>query len=97
MSRNTLLVHVTLSNETKTPRRQNSHNLSLTGWVRILRADVIRTTLISVLTGAKMQRLEVVRGHSEFLSHFSIPQANPTQPVTITMHDAVDTAVCIHG
>ena len=28
-----------------------------------------------------MQRLEVVRGHSEFLSHFSIPQANPTQPV----------------
>ena len=29
-----------------------------------------------------MQRLEVVRGRSEFLSHFSIPQANPTQPVT---------------
>ena len=26
-----------------------------------------------------MQRLEVVREHSEFLSHFSIPQANPTQ------------------
>ena len=32
---------------------------------------------------AKMQRLEVVRGHPEFLSHFSIPQANPTQPVFI--------------
>ena len=30
MSRNTLLVHVTLSNETKTPGRQNSHNLSRT-------------------------------------------------------------------
>ena len=29
----------------------------------------------------KMQRLEVVRGHSEFLSHFSTPQANPTPPV----------------
>ena len=29
-----------------------------------------------------MQRLEVVRRHSEFLSHFSIPQANPTQPVS---------------
>ena len=28
-----------------------------------------------------MQRLEVVRRHSEFLSHFSVPQANPTQPV----------------
>ena len=28
-----------------------------------------------------MQRLEVVREHSEFLSHFSIPQANPAQPV----------------
>ena len=27
---------------------------------------------------AKKQRLEVVRGHSEFLSHFSIPPANPT-------------------
>ena len=26
---------------------------------------------------AKMQRLEVVRGQSEFLSHFSLPQANP--------------------
>ena len=51
------------------------------GWVRIQRTDVIRTRLISILMGAKMQRLEVVRGHSEFLSHFSIPQANPTQPV----------------
>ena len=28
-----------------------------------------------------MQRLEVVTGHSEFPSHFSIPQAHPTQPV----------------
>ena len=49
------------------------------GWVRMQRTDVIKTRLISVLMGAKMQRLEVVRGHSEFLSHFSIPQANPTQ------------------
>ena len=55
---------------------------ALAGWVRMQRTDVIRTRLISVLMGAKMQRLEVVRGHSEFLSHFSIPQANPTQPVT---------------
>ena len=54
----------------------------VTGWVRIQRTEVIRTRLISVLMPAKMQRLEVVRGHSEFLSHFSIhvPQANPTQP-----------------
>ena len=52
-------------------------------WVRILRTDAIRTRLISVLTAAKMQRLEVVRGHSEFLSHFSIPQANPTQTVKL--------------
>ena len=44
--------------------------------------DVIRTRLISILMGAKMQRLEVVRGRTEFLSDFSIPQANPTQPVT---------------
>ena len=40
---------------------------------------IIRTTLISVPTRAKMQRLEVVRGRSEFLTHFSTPQANPTQ------------------
>ena len=53
-----------------------------TGWVRIQRTDVIRTMLISVLMPAKMQRLEVVRAHSEFLSHFSLPQANPTQPVS---------------
>ena len=33
--------------------------------------------------GAKMQLLEVVTGHSQFLSDFSIhvPQAMPTQPV----------------
>ena len=31
---------------------------------------------------AKMQLLEVVTGHSQFLSHFSIPQAIPTQPVS---------------
>ena len=35
-----------------------------------------------MLRGAKSQRLEVVRGRSEFRSHLSIPQANPTQPVT---------------
>ena len=29
-----------------------------------------------------MHLLEVVTGHSQFLSHFSIPQAMPTQPVT---------------
>ena len=28
-----------------------------------------------------MQLLEVVTAHSQFLSHFSIPQAMPTQPV----------------
>ena len=32
---------------------------------------------------ATMQLLEVVTGHSQFLSHFSIPQAMPTQPVTV--------------
>ena len=52
---------------------------------RILRTDGIRTRLISILMGATMQRLEVVRGHSEFLSHFSIPQENPTQPETTTV------------
>ena len=52
-----------------------------TGWVRIQPTGVIRTRLISVLMAAKMQRLEVVRGRSEFLSHFSVPQANSTQPV----------------
>ena len=41
---------------------------------------IIRTSLISMLMSAKMQRLEVVREHSEFLSNFSLPQANPTQP-----------------
>ena len=33
--------------------------------------------------GAKMQLLEVVTGHSQFLSHFSIAQAMPTQPVIL--------------
>ena len=36
--------------------------------------------------GAKMQLLEVVTGHSQFHSHFSIlvPQAMPTQPVMVS-------------
>ena len=54
-----------------------------TGWVRIQLVDVIKTRLISILMRATMQLLEVVTGHSQFLSHFSIlvPQAIPTQPV----------------
>ena len=56
--------------------------LTIPGWVRIQLQDVIKTKPISILMGAKMQRLEVVTGRSEFLSHFSTPQANPTQPVT---------------
>ena len=56
--------------------------LSITGWVRIQLPDVIKTRLISILMGAKMQLLEVVTGHSQFLSHCSIPQAIPTQPLT---------------
>ena len=54
----------------------------VTGWVRIQLPDVLKTRLISILMGAKMQLLEVVTGHSQFLSHFSVPQAMPTQPVT---------------
>ena len=59
---------------------------NFTGWVRIQLPDVIKTRPISILMGAKMQLLEVVTGHSQFLSHFSIlvPQAIPTQPVTGT-------------
>ena len=56
--------------------------ISQAAGVRIQLPDVIKTRLISIPIPAKMQRLEVVTGHSEFLSHFSIPQANPTQPVT---------------
>ena len=56
---------------------------SVTGWVRIQLPDVIKTRLISILMRATMQLLEVVTGHSQFLSHFSIPQAMPTQPVTV--------------
>ena len=33
---------------------------------------------------ARMQLLEVVTGHSQFLSHFSVPQAMPTQPVSLS-------------
>ena len=36
-----------------------------------------------------MQLLEVATGHSQFLSHFSIPQAMPTQPVTHSLATAV--------
>ena len=44
-------------------RITRSQSTQVTGWVRILRTDVIRTRLIrSVLTGAKMQRLEVFEG-----------------------------------
>ena len=68
------------------PRRSWGGHM-ITVWVRILRTDVIRTTLISVLMGAKMQRLEVVRGRSEFLSDFSVSRANPTQPVTSEITD----------
>ena len=35
-------------------------------------ASVIKTRLISILMGAKMQLLEVVTGHSQFLSHFPV-------------------------
>ena len=56
-------------------------NRSFTGWVRIQLVDVIKTRRISILMGAKMQLIEVVTGHSQFLSDFSIPQAIPTQPV----------------
>ena len=62
------------------------HGRSFTGWVRIQLPDVIKTRLISILMGAKLQLLEVVTGHSQFLSDFSIPQAIPTQPVTIMAH-----------
>ena len=55
---------------------------AFTGWVRIQLPDVLKTRLISILMRAEMQLLEVVTGHSQFLSHFSIPQAMPTQPVT---------------
>ena len=55
--------------------------MNFTGWVRIQLPDVIKTRRISILMGATMQLLEVVTGHSQFLSHFSIPQAIPTQPV----------------
>ena len=46
----------------------------VTGWVRIQLPDVIKTRLISILMGAKMQLLEVVTVHSQFLSRFSIPK-----------------------
>ena len=36
--------------------------------------DVIRTTLISILFPAQMQRPEVVRGADEFFSKFSVPK-----------------------
>ena len=60
----------------------------VTGWVRIQRKMLHhqnnnKATVISILMGAKMQGLKVVRGRSEFLSQFSlhVPQAIPTQPV----------------
>ena len=59
-----------------------AQNWQFTGWVRIQFTDLIRTRLISMLLPAKMQLPEVVTGQSEFLSDFSIPQANPTQPVS---------------
>ena len=43
-------------------RAQNAPTHAVSGWVRIQRTDVIRTTLISILMAAKLQRLEVVRG-----------------------------------
>ena len=42
---------------------------------------------------AKLQLLEVVTGHSQFLSHFSIPQAMPTQPVTCTAAHSIPKTV----
>ena len=57
---------------------------TVTGWVRIPFTDVIRTSIISILNPAKMHSLsEVVRGLDGFLSEFSIPQGNPTQPATM--------------
>ena len=54
------------------------HPRNAVGWVRTRRTDVIRTRLISILMAAKMQRLEVVRGQSEFFSHFSSPAKHPS-------------------
>ena len=65
-----------------------SDTQSFTGWVRIQLPDVIKTRRISILMGAKMQLLEVVTGHSQFLRHFSVPQAMPTQPVKSMQNQA---------
>ena len=60
-------------NETTSDQSNQTHRIAGWVWVRIQYryTDVIRTRLISILMRAKLQRLEVVRGHSEFLSHFS--------------------------
>ena len=65
---------------------QNLHRLGQNSTQRCCIIRTRTTRLISLMTGAKMQRLEVVRRHSEFLSHLSIPQAIPTQPVTVPVH-----------
>ena len=45
-----------------------------------------------------MQRLEVVRGHSEFLNHFSIPQANPARPYSaLIRHSLLITGSDLYG
>ena len=65
--------------------RSNSNTAkhhAVTGWVRIPFTDVIRTSLISMLIPAQMHLPEGVRGPDGFLSEFSLPQGNPTQPVT---------------
>ena len=91
ISQQRILARALASHAYSTPRTGEISHLSLpeniTGWVRIQLPDVLKTRPISILMGAKMQLLEVVTGHSQFLSHFSIPQAIPTQPVIFSGRD----------
>ena len=55
--------------------------VSVTGWVRIHSTDVIRTPENPILMEAKhTANAWWSAGRSDFLSEFSIPQANATQP-----------------
>ena len=58
-------------------------HLLITGWVRMQLLIVIRTRANSILMEEKNSDSRWSERACEFLSELSVPQANPTQPVTL--------------
>ena len=65
--------------------RRSGESVTITGWVRIQLLIVIRTRANSILMEEKNSDSRWSETAREFLSELSVPQANPTQPVSTVL------------